>query len=138
MWSIFLLNPSLIKLPLSWTLSKLNRFSWTIEFKLEGIHCFLFRGLVKFSNILTAVFLDTLMKLFIYFWKNRQMSLTKFKFDWTCTNAKVKVEFFKNMEHFLYQLFSKFIRKIIWNKKVIKIYLSGEIYNFSESLNSIF
>ena len=34
--------------------------------------------------------------------KNRQMTLTKFKFDWTCTNTKVKVEFFKNVVQILY------------------------------------
>jgi len=49
------------------------------------------------------------------------MTLTNFKFDWTCTNKKVKVEFCKIVKHFLLQLASKFVRKIIENKKVLKI-----------------
>jgi len=40
------------------------------------------------------------------------MTLTKFKFDWTCTNTKVKVEFFKNVVQILYHFFVPFGTKI--------------------------
>ena len=39
------------------------------------------------------------------------MSLTKFKFDWTCTNTKVQIEFFKNVIQILQKINNKISKK---------------------------